>query len=304
MIGRPDRRYALFGYSPPPYATITFPADAHRASRQSPDGPEGDAVKQRAKGAATPFIRRLEQFGRFSANEKAAVEAAVDVAPHHTARARVDIISEGDPPRGLVLVTSGWACRHKTLADGRRQIVALLVPGDLCDLNNQMLVRMDHAIGTLTPVSYVELPHRAVEALMTDHPSLSVTLWKQLLVTLALQREWTANIGQRSALERLAHLFCELSLRLRAVGMADQTGYEFPLTQADLADASGLTAVHVNRTLQQLRAEGLITLGGRVLTIPSFARLAEAAQFTADYLHIGTGDRSAAWHVPRVGALL
>ena len=146
---------------------------------------------------------------------------------------------------------------------------------------------MDHAIGALTPVNFVEVSHDAVVQLMNDRPRVARALWWQFLVGVAVQREWTVNVGLRSALERLGHLFCELYLRLEAVGLANGYGYDFPITQTDLADATALTPVHVNRMLKELRASGLISLGGRVLTIPDFDVLQDTALFTPDYLHLG-----------------
>ena len=237
--------------------------------------------------AAAALIARLRHFAPLSPAETEALETVVAAAGARTIHGRSDLIAEGERPRALHVMVSGWACRHKTLADGRRQIVALLVPGDLCDLDNHLLDRMDHAIGVLTTLSQVEIGHSAIRDLIAQHPgALAHALGKQMRVTTSMQREWTVNLGQRSAPERLAHLFCETMVRLRGVGLASETGCDFPLTQTDLADATGLTAVHVNRTLQQLRGAGLIALSGRVLSIPDFARLAEAAHFTADYLHM------------------
>lgn len=200
--------------------------------------------------------------------------------------AKRDLIREGDQPQAMFLLASGWACRYKTLADGRRQIVAFLLPGDLCDLHNHVLGAMDHSIGALTPVQYLEVTHDRVAEVVTIYPRLGRALWWQTLVGLAVQREWTLNNGQRSALERIGHLFCELYHRLKGVGLTQGSGYAFPLTQNDLAEATGLTPVHVNRTLQEMRAAGLIVLKDRVLDIPDLDALEDAVLFTPDYLHL------------------
>jgi CRP-like cAMP-binding protein len=132
----------------------------------------------------------------------------------------------------------------------------------------------------------------ALQRLAADYPRLSEALWWQTLVSLSVQREWTANLGQRNAMERLGSLLCELALRLRAAGLGGKERYDLPLTQTDLAEATGLTPVHVNRTLQQLRASGLISLSGKVLHIPDFAALQKASLYSADYLH---RDRPGPW---------
>jgi CRP-like cAMP-binding protein len=236
------------------------------------------------QSAGDLLIRRLGNYARLTTDEEAAIRRMLTL-PLRFAQARRDLIAEGARPRAVFLIVSGWACQFKTLEDGRRQIVGFMLPGDTCDLNNLVLARMDHSIGALTDVRYVEVPGESLQRIAVEHPRIGKALWWQMLVNLSVQREWTTNLGQRNALERLGSLLCELALRLRAVGLAHGENYDLPLTQADLADATGLTSVHVNRTLQQLRASGLISLSGRVLRIPDFAALQEASLFTAEYLH-------------------
>ncbi len=200
--------------------------------------------------------------------------------------ARADIVHEGDPPRAVNLVCEGWAYRYKALPDGRRQIVAFFLPGDICDLNVQLLRQLDHSIGTITPLRYVELqPSWFLEA-ARDCPRVMQALQWETLVSGAIQREWTLNLGQRTAIERVAHLFCELFWRLQSIGMATSCGYALPLTQSDLAEATGMTSVHVNRTLQQVRARDLIRLHGGRLEIPNLPALTNVALFNPDYLHL------------------
>ncbi|MGE5723275.1 MAG: Crp/Fnr family transcriptional regulator, partial [Sphingomonadales bacterium] len=148
------------------------------------------------------------------------------------------------------------------------------------------LKTMDHSVGAITPLQAAEIGGDEFEQLLQDHPRIAQALYWDELVKIAIQREWTVNLGQRSAYERIAHLLCESYLRLRAVGLAQEHGCPFPLTQVDLADATGLTAVHVNRTLQELRKDGVIELYGRKLHIPSLQRLKSAALFNDNYLHL------------------
>ena len=184
------------------------------------------------------------------------------------------------------LILSGWACRYKGLPDGRRQIVGFFIPGDFCDLNVYILKEMDHSIGAITRVCYAQVAPDEMERLMAKRPRIAQALLWHEMVNASVQREWMLNVGQRSARERIAHLLVELFLRLRAVELTDGTSCEFPVTQTDVAEATGLTAVHVNRTLQDLRREGLIELSQKRLTIADLDQLMRTAMFNPNYLHL------------------
>jgi CRP-like cAMP-binding protein len=231
-----------------------------------------------------PLVRKLEQYVRLSMQDRAALDAVLRQKVVRL-RAREDVIREGDRPRHVYLVVRGWACRYKMLEDGRRQIMAFFLPGDLCDLNLFVLREMDHSVGALTPLVYAEIGRDTFERL-TEHPRIVQAMWWDTLVSAAVQREWTVNLGQRTAFERIAHTLCELFLRLRGVGLADGDRCELPITQTELADAIGLTPVHVNRTLQDMRAQGLISLQDKELVIPDLERLQAVAMFNANYLHL------------------
>ena len=239
---------------------------------------------------SNPLILKMEQFVQLSFEEKHALVLATSDGVRQIA-ARGDIIREGDRPQTLNLVLSGWACRYKHLEDGRRQIISFVLPGDICDSHVFVLRQMDHSIGSLTPVTYAQLPRRRVEEITARYPRINQAFWWDALVTAAIQREWTVSLGQRHALERMAHLMCEIFLRLRGVGLTEGNSCDLPLTQAGLADAMGLSVVHVNRTLQELRAMKLIVLKGRTLTIPHLAALQDAAQFNPNYLHLDAEGR-------------
>lgn len=232
-----------------------------------------------------PLIRKLEHFSKLSAEDKAAIERA-SAERVRKLRAHDDIIREGEQPRFVNLVLSGWACRFKHLDDGRRQIIAFFVPGDLCDLNIFILRQMDHSLGAITDATIAEIKHESLEALTIGHPRITQALWWETLVAAAVQREWTVNLGQRTAFERIAHVFCELFLRLRTVGLTDGDSCDWPLTQTELADTTGLSPVHVNRTLQELRSTEMILLRGKRLTIPNLEALMRAAIFSTNYLHL------------------
>ncbi|HEY0112510.1 MAG TPA: Crp/Fnr family transcriptional regulator [Allosphingosinicella sp.] len=199
--------------------------------------------------------------------------------------ARRNVIREGDRPDHVHLIVAGWAARYKLLPSGARQIVAFLIPGDFCDLHVTLLGEMDHSIVTLTKAKVAFIPRGRMEE-MTDRPALAKALWWATLVDEAVLRAWVVNIGRRGAFEAIGHLLCELYVRMRNVGLAADRSFEMPLTQEELADALGLTTVHVNRTLQRMRADGLIVLKGGTLAIPDYERLQDASGFNPNYLHI------------------
>jgi CRP-like cAMP-binding protein len=247
---------------------------------------------------AHPLIRKLEQFTRLAADDQRLLER---VSCEHVRRfgPREDILCEGDEPGEIHLILSGWACRSKQLEDGRTAILAFLLPGDLCDLDNFLLRPMDHSVGALTAVTVAGIPRPLFEDLMLQHARIAQALWRAALIDAAIQREWTLSLSQRTAYERLCHLLCELFLRLRTVGLTQGSSCELPITQAKFAEATGLTLVHLNRMLQELRAANLVVLKSKTLTIPDLGALMSAALFNPNYLHldhaaIGWDDHEAA----------
>ena len=227
----------------------------------------------------------LEAYAKLSSDDRRLIDQLLAKNVREV-EARRDLIREGEKPRAVNVVLEGWGCRYKQLPDGRRQIVSFFIPGDLCDSNVFILREMDHSVGAITRMRYAEIGPADFEHLMASSPRISQALWWHELVVAAVQREWTTNVGQRTAYERLAHLFCELFIRLRTVGLTDGKSCDFPPTQLDLADATGLTSVHVNRTIQELRRDGLVELHNRRLTIPDLRALMNAAMFNANYLHL------------------
>lgn len=184
------------------------------------------------------------------------------------------------------LFLSGWAVRYKVLDDGRRQIVNFILPGDTCDAHVYLFSKLDHSVATLTPVVYSELSREAFERLVSSDVSVAEAFCCEMLAASSIQREWAISLGRRDALERVAHVICELYERLRVVGLVDGNTFAFPVTQMDMADATGLSAVHLNRTLQELRGSGYITLKDRSLTIHDFQALSNTAMFNLNYLHL------------------
>jgi len=232
-----------------------------------------------------PLVRKLGCYVRLSAEDKRSLNDAVRLKVRRIGP-REDIIREGDSPDQVNLIIEGWACRYKQLEDGRRQIIAFFLPGDLVDTHVFMLREMDHSIGSLNAATLAEIGRDALTGIAEQHPRITQALWWEMMVATAVQREWTVNIGQRTATERLGHLLCELFLRMQAVGLTTGHSCELPITQVDLADALGLSNVHVNRVLQELRSSGLVALRGRHLSIPDLAALGAVSLFNPNYLHL------------------
>jgi CRP-like cAMP-binding protein len=230
------------------------------------------------------LVRKLQHGALLSPADITALERSVTTV--ETVAAREDMIAEGDRPEYVHVVLEGAAYRYKLLADGSRQIMAWLVPGDFCDLHVAILGSMDHNIGALSDSKIALIRPEAVVKLTETSPSLSRALWWAALVDEAILREWLVGMGRRSADRQIAHLFCELRDRLQAVGQAPGNVLTMPVTQLQLADTVGLTSVHVNRTLQELRRLELISWRGKSLTIKDVDGLQAFAGFDANYLHL------------------
>ena len=251
----------------------------------STKAPSQPRLGQAVDGRDNALVRKLDGFVTLSMADKALLERIC--APSRIVPAQTDLVREGDAPKGVFVILEGMACRHKVRATGARQIMAYLVPGDLCDLDVALLNKMDHAITALSPCRVVCIPPKAIAEVMENHPRLARALRMSTLVDEATLREWLVNVGCRPALERVAHLLCELRVRMRAVGLADSDSYDMPLTQVNLADTTGLSSVHVNRTMQELRRSGLIQFQRRRMTILDLTRLTALAEFKSHYLHLG-----------------
>ena len=233
---------------------------------------------------ANPLVLKLEHGAALTDADRARLEAAT--AQRREIGARTDIIREEEDPAWVNVVLEGYACRYKMLPNGKRSIVAYFLPGDFCDLHVAILGAMDHSIASLTPCTIVQIPPETIEELTTRHPRIARAMWWATLVDESILREWLASTGHRPADKQLAHLFCELRVRLDTVGRADGDSFQLFVTQDELGDTLGITPVHVNRVLQQLRELGLIELHGRSLTIPDVPLLERFAEFKPNYLHL------------------
>lgn len=231
------------------------------------------------------FVRSLERFHPLAQEEKQAlqdsVSRVVELGAHE------DINRQGEQSSDSPILLDGFAYRYKLFDDGRRQIVAFHVAGDFCDLDD-LFTPADHHVGTLTASRFALIPHRALLALIDDFPAIGRALWRVTIRDAAILRQWLANLGRQDAYVRLTHLLCEVMVRSQEAGLSDGLSYSFPLTQAELGDALGISYVHVNRVLQRLRRERLITLQNRSVTITDWARLVEAGKFDPTYLDTGS----------------
>ncbi len=229
------------------------------------------------------LVLKLENLVRLSSPERDLLERltrdAVHVGPGQ------DLVCEGDALPSVLIVLQGYACRYKLLPDARRQITAYLIPGDFFGLHLPFPDRMDCSVGTLSACMVARVPHGTMSALMEEHPGIASAMRRAAFADEAVLNEWVVNIGRRTSYERLSHLFYELLIRHRAVGLAHRDGYDFPLTQADLGDTMALSTVHVNRTLQALRSDGLIGLERKRLDVLDVERLKSSGMFNSNYLY-------------------
>ena len=199
-----------------------------------------------------------------------------------------DLVLDGDRPTDSNLLLKGMTCRNNVTPSGKRQIFSFHIAGDIFDAQSFLLQKMDHTVTALTPCTVALIPHSKMVEITERYPRIARAIWKDTLVDAAVFREWILNVGRRDAKQRLAHVMCELYVRHDVVGLAEGWSIPFPITQQDLGDATGLSGVHVNRTLMEIRAEGLITLTKSRLDIHDWARLKAAGEFDPDYLHLQT----------------
>lgn len=234
---------------------------------------------------SNPWAMKMEQFTSFTQEERDRLDAIVAFKQREF-RAQEDIIADGTHSDFCHILLTGLACRYKILPDGERQIMAFLVPGDLCDAEIFILKRMDHGVGSLTPSSTAMIHSTEMKKLLREVSPISEAFWWGTMTDLGVLRERIIDQGRRDATERLAHLLYEMLVRYRVSGATKDNSIDFPITQTDLADATGMTPSHVNRVLQRFREDGIIELRSRTLTITNPARLKAISQFDATYLHL------------------
>jgi CRP-like cAMP-binding protein len=237
-------------------------------------------------GLHPTFERLVKRLERRSPLTEADRQALLTL-PHSVRKlaAGAHIVRDGDPTDHTSLLLSGFAYRYKITGEGGRQIISFHVAGEFLDLQNSFLRIADHSVQMLTDAEIALIPSGALEELALTRPAIARTLWIDTLIDASIFREWVVNVGRRDSRARIAHLLCEFSLRLEAAGLASNHHYELPMTQEQLADAVGLTSVHVNRVLKQLGEEGLIRRDRRSITIEDWGAMRAAGDFNERYLH-------------------
>jgi CRP-like cAMP-binding protein len=238
------------------------------------------------------LIRKLESIANLSDDERQCV-LSLPLAIRKFG-ADQDIVRQGDRPSECCLIVEGFACRYELTAQGRRQIMSFHIPGDMPDLQSIHLSVMDHSVMAITPSTLGFAPHESVRELIKRCPRLSDIFWRDTLIDAAVFRKWMVGIGRKSAYGRIAHLLCEVFMRMKSIGLTGDDSCELPVTQAEIGDALGLSTVHVNRSLQELRADSLITLRGNLLTVQDWNGLKEAGEFDPTYLHFENNHEAAA----------
>lgn len=232
----------------------------------------------------TLMIRKLDSIFPLSEEERKALQdLPVRVV---VLQADQDIVCIGEQPSQCCLLLEGFTCLYKMTSDGKRQIMALHIPGDIPDLQSLHLKVLDNSIATISPCTVGFIRHEDMHRVCERYPRITAAFWRETLVDASIFREWLLNIGRREAYTRLAHLLCEFFMRLKVVGLAEDGTFYLPITQAELADAIGTSTVHMNRVLQAMRANGLIQTKGAQITIPDWEDLKKAGDFDPLYLHL------------------
>lgn len=231
------------------------------------------------------FVRKLSQRSILTEDERQAILSLngreMEVEPHR------DIVGPGQVTDTSCFVVSGLAARFGQLRDGRRQITAIHIPGDMCDLYSLMLPKVEWAIQALSArLTIVKVPHRDLAALCRAYPGIAEAFWRDCVADGSILSQWVVNVGRRDARMRTAHLFCELGVRMEKAGLGQRTRYRLPVVQVQLADALGVTPVHMNRVIRSMREDGLMTIRAREVHISDWAALATAAGFEEGYLEL------------------
>ena len=229
-------------------------------------------------------LMKLRARDTVSAEEEAAIRGAIGSIREYPAD--TVIIRAGDLLSSSTLLLDGILCRYKDMQDGQRQITELHVPGDFVDLHSFTLKRLDHNILALTQCRVAMVPHQHLRQITDTLPHLTRLYWFTTNVDAAVHREWEVSLGRRTAMARIAHLFCEMFMRLHVIGQTDGHSYDLRLTQSDLSECMGLTSIHVNRTLRELREQGLVQFRSGRVTIFDMPRLVDLAEFDPAYLYL------------------
>jgi CRP-like cAMP-binding protein len=234
------------------------------------------------------LVRKLSALGALDEQDVAALEALP--WRDEICRAGSHLVREGARVTECCLLVSGYACRSKLTREGRRQIVSFHIPGDLLDLQNLLLPRTDHNIELITDATVAWVTIGALRNLAFERGNIGTALWRDTLVDASIFREWVLNVGQRTGRARVAHMLCEFAYRRAAAGIGETQDFDLPMTQEQIADATGMTPIHVNRMLAAMRAEGVISSHKRRVEIRDWAQIQRIADFDPAYLHLSQVD--------------
>ena len=239
------------------------------------------AVKE--NNAFDLVIRKLGQLATLTQADQDAIRSLpfrIKAAPPNHF-----LVREGDTTTECCALVAGHACRSKTTSNGGRQIVSFHMPGDILDLEHLLLPRADHNVQTITPATVAWVPSADLRRAARERPMLNEAFWRDTLIDASIFREWVLNVGRRDAKSRIAHMLCEFALRRERAGLGSPERFELPMTQEQIADATGMTTVHVNRMLQELGADGIIVRNKREVRITDWSRICRLADFDPAYLH-------------------
>ena len=240
-------------------------------------------MQQSDHDPASLIVRKLSRLGELHADDRAAIAAlSFTVA---AVGSNEYLVRERDVPSRCCVLLTGYACRHKMVRSGARQIVSFHLPGDILDLQHLQLPYADHNVQMITAGEVAWIPAEQLSRLTAQRPNINSALWRDVLIDGSIYREWVLNVGRRDARSRIAHMLCEFATRRAAAGLGSAEHFELPMTQEQIGDATGLTAVHVNRMLQSLRDEGVLSRHGRTIHIVDDDRLRRIADFEPAYLH-------------------
>ena len=231
-----------------------------------------------------PMVRKLELWKPLSERDRTAI---LDLPHEAESLGRGGyIIRERQETDHACLLLSGFVFRQKVTGNGGRSISAVHMPGDIVSLHSSLVGLADHSVQALGEVTYARIPGEAVVELAFAHPAIGMAMWHGTLVDAAIFCEWMLNVARRQAATRIAHLLCEFGVRLELLGLGERATFELPMTQEELADATGLTQVHVNRSLRELEERGLIARTMRFVSVGDWPDLTRFAEFDDTYLHL------------------
>jgi CRP-like cAMP-binding protein len=235
------------------------------------------------KAAGLPLIGKLRRLADLDPADIELVESLPltirEVGPSHY------LVREGKPATECCLLLSGFACRHKLAANGGRQIVSFHLAGDILDLQHLLLSVADHNVQTISEAVIAWIPKTEIRRIAAESPRLADALWRDTLIDASIFREWVLNVGRRDAKTRIAHMLCEFATRCEVAGLGSPQSFRLPMTQEQIADATGLTSVHVNRMLRVLEQDGAIARDRRDIRITNWQAMRRIADFDPVYLH-------------------